>query len=75
VPRRVPDGDAPWWRDYAGYLALVTAGLAFIALRLSGLVDWSWWLVLAPVWLLLLAYLGTYAVLSVDSRRNRWRSR
>lgn len=24
--------------------------LVFIALKLSGHIDWSWWLVLAPVW-------------------------
>lgn len=25
----------------------------FVALKLTGVVDWSWWLVLAPVWVTL----------------------
>ena len=33
----------------AGY-ALVLA--AFVALKLTGTVSWSWWWVLSPVWLM-----------------------
>ena len=25
-------------------------GLLFIALKLTGHIDWSWWLVLSPLW-------------------------
>ena len=25
--------------------------LAFIALKLSGVIDWSWWWVLSPLWI------------------------
>ena len=25
-------------------------GLLFIGLKLAGVIDWSWWLVLAPIW-------------------------
>lgn len=32
-----------------GFPALL--GLAFIILKLCKVVDWSWWVVLAPFWL------------------------
>ena len=25
-------------------------GIAFIVLKLCGVIDWSWWIVLAPIW-------------------------
>lgn len=25
--------------------------VAFIVLKLCGVIDWSWWLVLAPLWI------------------------
>lgn len=25
-------------------------GLLFIGLKLGGIIDWSWWWVLAPIW-------------------------
>ena len=32
-----------------GFLGLL--GLLFIALKLTNFIDWSWWLVLAPLWI------------------------
>ena len=31
---------------FAGLLAI-----AFIVLKLTNFIDWSWWLVLAPLWI------------------------
>ena len=31
-----------------GFFGLL--GIVFIVLKLVGVVNWSWWLVLAPVW-------------------------
>lgn len=31
-----------------GFTGLLT--LLFITLKLTGVIDWAWWLVLAPVW-------------------------
>lgn len=31
-------------------LTLTAALVVFITLKLAGLVDWSWWFVLAPFW-------------------------
>ena len=32
------------------YVALLT--LLFVGLKLAGSIDWSWWWVLSPLWLL-----------------------
>jgi hypothetical protein len=51
-------------RIYTGVLTLL-----FVALKLSGAVDWSWWWVLSPLWigialglLILLVMVGIKAV-------------
>ena len=31
-----------------GFLGVLT--IVFIVLKLTGLIDWSWWWVLAPIW-------------------------
>jgi phosphoglycerol transferase MdoB-like AlkP superfamily enzyme len=31
-----------------GFFSLL--GLLFIALKLTGVIDWSWWWVTAPLW-------------------------
>lgn len=36
----------------------------FIGLKLTGVVDWSWWLVLAPTWIPLTIAAGIFAVLA-----------
>ena len=43
--------------------------VAFLALRVAGVVDWSWWWVTSPLWLpaaVLFAGLGLAAVLGVS---------
>lgn len=35
-------------RGGVGFLTLL--GLLFIGLKLAGLIDWAWWVVLAPIW-------------------------
>lgn len=35
-------------RGGVGFLTLL--GLLFIGLKLTGFVDWEWWVVLAPIW-------------------------
>ena len=27
--------------------------VAFVVLKLVGVIDWSWWLVLSPIWIML----------------------
>ena len=32
-----------------GFFGLL--GIAFIVLKLCGVIDWSWWWVLSPIWI------------------------
>ena len=31
-----------------GFFSLL--GIVFIVLKLTGYIDWSWWIVLSPIW-------------------------
>ena len=31
-----------------GFFGLL--GIVFIVLKLTGYIDWSWWIVLSPIW-------------------------
>jgi hypothetical protein len=64
--RRAPIPPAPRGGiSFAGLLAIV-----FIALKLGGVIGWSWWWVLSPLWigyaiaLLIVAICLLWAVLS-----------
>ena len=38
----------------------------FIALRLFGVINWSWWWILAPIWIpMVLAFLMVIAVITI----------
>lgn len=48
---------------YASVLALV-----LVAAKMFGVIDWSWWLVLAPLWvavLILIVAMAAYVVLHI----------
>lgn len=38
--------------------------LIFMTLKLTGYIDWSWWWVTAPLWILL-ALIGVFATLAI----------
>lgn len=44
-----------------GYAMPLT--VLFVALKLTGVIDWSWWWVLAPVWISACIVVGALAVL------------
>jgi phosphoglycerol transferase MdoB-like AlkP superfamily enzyme len=60
-----------------GIVVFGLLGVAFVALKLTGFIDWSWWWVTAPFWggfaifiIVLLALLGASGILSmVNSKR------
>lgn len=62
-----------------GFLGLLT--IAFIVLKLTGVIAWSWWWVLAPIWIplalglgiwiIVLAILGIAALLDDRDKKNR----
>lgn len=46
-----------------GFSGLLT--VAFIVLKLCGVIAWSWWWVLSPLWISLLIFLTICAVVVV----------
>lgn len=51
-------------------------GALFVALKLTGYIQWSWWLVTLPFWgfwalLLLVILLFSLGVLAVEALQNR----
>ena len=42
-------GQTDRWRRPIGLLEIVT--IVLIILKVTNLVDWSWWLILAPWWI------------------------
>lgn len=55
-----------------GFWGLLT--IVFITLKLTNLIDWSWWWVLAPVWIgaiIALAALSFLAFAYIYANRRR----
>lgn len=53
-----------------GFLGLLT--LIFITLKLTNVINWSWWWVLAPLWIpttLVLLILGFLAILFIVCKK------
>lgn len=50
-------------RQGVGFAGLLT--LIFITLKLMGEIDWSWWWVLAPLWISFILFLVIIAVVLV----------
>lgn len=48
----------------------------FIALKLAKVINWSWWIVLIPLWIelaILFIVIIVLIVISWCNRNNRWR--
>ena len=43
-----------------GFVGLLT--ILFIGLKLTGHINWSWWWVLSPIWIMLSVILGIVVV-------------
>lgn len=56
-----------------GFVGLLT--IVFITLKLCNVIQWSWWWVLAPMWIgvaiVLLVLLGVLAWFVLDERRKK----
>ena len=48
--------------------------IAFIVLKLTGVIDWSWWWVLSPLWIGFLLFIGLMLILGVILLIVLWRS-
>jgi hypothetical protein len=58
----------------AGFFTLL--GLLFIGLKLTNVIDWPWWLVLAPIWgpvvlVVVILVLMTVIQNHLDNRRRK----
>ncbi|TIH32688.1 hypothetical protein [Subtercola vilae] len=49
--------------DGIGFAGLLT--IVFIVLKLTHVIDWSWWWVLAPVWITCALSLGILAIIGI----------
>ena len=62
----------------SGITFMSALGLLFVGLKLTGNIDWSWWLVLAPFWsgvalvVVVLVVAFVFAIISsaIDNARN-----
>lgn len=45
-------------RDLAGLGIVSAVTLLFVGLKQAGLVDWSWWWVVAPLWIASVLFLA-----------------
>ena len=50
-------------RGGVGFLSML--GLLFIGLRLAGLIDWPWWVVISPIWGQLAVLMACFVILGV----------
>lgn len=57
--RRAPTPPAPQ-RGGIGFCGLLT--VVFIALKLGGIIGWSWWWILAPLWIPCAIAIGLVAI-------------
>lgn len=46
-----------------GFTGLLT--LLFIGLKLGGVINWSWWWVLSPIWITLLFVLACFVCIGI----------
>lgn len=46
-----------------GFLGALT--ILFIALKLTNVIDWSWWWVLAPLWIPVAVVLGIIVIVAI----------
>lgn len=46
-----------------GFLGALT--ILFIALKLTHIIDWSWWWVLSPIWIPVASVLGIIAIVAI----------
>ena len=52
-----------------GFLDLLA--IVFIVLKLCGVINWSWWLVLAPIWIQVLLIV-VVVIIAVAIQKKRW---
>jgi hypothetical protein len=70
----VASGQGSSWRlSIPGQLGL--AVIPLIALKLAGIIGWSWWWVLAPLWCSIVIYSAGFPRSVTSGQRSSWRLR
>lgn len=46
-------------------------GLLFIALKLTGCIQWQWWVVLAPIWGQAVLFAACVVIVTIDLATKR----
>ena len=49
-----------------GFVGLLT--IAFIVLKLTNYIDWSWWWVLSPIWIVIVIVIIVFIILFLGTR-------
>ncbi len=52
---------SPGPRDTSAQGAMAVLTVVFVCLKLGGAIDWSWWIVLGPLWIPLAIGIAFYA--------------
>jgi len=53
-----------------GFIGLLT--ILFIGLKLTGNIDWSWWWVLSPIWIIPGVFFGSLGILMAGAYVFDW---
>jgi len=53
-----------------GFFGLL--GILFIALKLTGVIDWSWWMVTIPLWFGAVVFVAVFIFYWIIYSINRW---
>lgn len=51
-----------------GFTGLLT--VLFIALKITGYIDWSWWWVLSPLWIPVIFFLLVFGIMLLIALRK-----
>ena len=53
--------------------------VAFVVLKLTGVIDWSWWWVLSPIWITFAfagtIFIGVFICISLKNAIRKWKRR
>ena len=52
-----------------GFVGLLT--IVFITLKLTNYIDWSWWWVLSPIWIITLIVVVLVAIVVVAESKSK----
>jgi membrane protein YdbS with pleckstrin-like domain len=70
MPQARPSHKPPW-KTFLQVAAILVLPV-FLVLKLTSTIGWSWWWVMAPVWITVLAGAGVAAVVALGYTLIKW---